>query len=326
VNTPQFSVVIPLYNKAAEISRALHSVLRQTVQDLEVLVVNDGSTDNSRNVVAAVSDPRIRILDQANSGECAARNRGITEARSELIAFLDGDDEWLPCFLEIMARLTSSVPEAGAYAANYLSTSNTGVVYRLPKRGVPPHPWEGVLPDYFRTRNVLSSSSIVVRRDVFRNAGLFRVGLSNGGDLDMWLRIAARYPVAYSTHCGAVIHVNAPRPAAKQIELNSQSFLDRSMAEIESAADIPSGMKRRARNYVAARDLSRILLILSLDPHFDVAPALSRWRQSHGVTAKWLLCKLATFLPARFFRMLVAFRSFGWRAPTGPGAQIGNRA
>jgi len=326
VNAPQFSVVIPLYNKAAEISRALYSVLRQTVQDFEVLVINDGSTDASPRVAATVSDSRIRIIDQTNSGECAARNRGIAEARSEVIAFLDADDEWLPSFLAIMARLTGSFPEAGAYAADYLSTSDAGVVYRLPKRGVPRHPWEGVLPDYFRTRNVLSSSSIVVRKDVFSNAGLFRVGVSLGGDLDMWLRIAARYPIAYSTHPGAVIHVNAPKPASKQIELNSQSFLDRSMAEIESAADIPLCIKRRARDYVAARDLTRILLILSLEPDFDAAQALSRWRQSHGVTAKWLLCRLATFLPDRLFRMLIAFRSFGWRAFVGPSTQINNRA
>ncbi len=314
MSAPEFSVVVTLYNKAAEIRRTLRSVLKQTVQDFEVLVINDGSTDGSRAAAETVVDPRIRIIDQANAGESAARNRGIAEARAALIAFLDGDDEWMPSFLATITRLTHSFPEAGAFAAGYSAIKDPNIVHCAPKRRVPRHPWEGVLPDYFRTRNALSSSSIVVRKDIFSTAGLFRVGLPLGADLDMWFRIAARYSIAYSTHSGAVIHVKGSSPTSNLKKLKSESFLERSLAEIESAVDIPSAVKRRARNYAAASDLTRILLLLSQDSRFDASRALSRWRHYHGITTKWVLCKMATLLPESTFGMLITLRSSGLRA------------
>src|SRR5437868_12130431 len=100
VNKPEISVVIPLYNKERFIARALQSVFAQTFRDLEVIVIDDGSTDRSLEVVARFSDPRLRVIRQANAGPGAARNRGARESTSEFIAFLDADDELLPEFLE----------------------------------------------------------------------------------------------------------------------------------------------------------------------------------------------------------------------------------
>ena len=93
------SVVIPLYNKVRDIRRAVESVLAQTWQDFEIIVVDDGSTDGSGERGAPNSQPAAPRVAQPNAGECAARNRGIQDAASELVAFLDADDEWLPCFL-----------------------------------------------------------------------------------------------------------------------------------------------------------------------------------------------------------------------------------
>ena len=94
------SVIIPLYNKARYIQRALNSVLAQTFRDFEVLVVDDGSTDESRDIVRRCADSRIRLIVQENAGPGAARNRGLRDAQTEVVAFLDSDDEWLPTFLE----------------------------------------------------------------------------------------------------------------------------------------------------------------------------------------------------------------------------------
>ncbi|MGB9938210.1 glycosyltransferase family 2 protein [Methanosarcina sp.] len=102
------SVVIPVYNKEPHVKRALRSVLNQTVQDFEMIVINDRSTDKSLQEVKSFSDPRIRLISQENSGVSIACNRGIDEAKSELIAFLDADDEWIPDYLETILRLRES--------------------------------------------------------------------------------------------------------------------------------------------------------------------------------------------------------------------------
>jgi glycosyltransferase involved in cell wall biosynthesis len=314
MKSPKFSVVVTLYNKAAEIPRALRSVLSQTVQDFEILIINDGSTDGSRAAVEAFVDPRIRIIDQLNGGESAARNRGIAEASSALIAFLDGDDEWMPSFLTTISRLLMSFPEAGAFAVNYIAKTRSGTPLSVPKRCVPRHPWEGVIPNYFQTRSVLHPSSIVVRKDVFSAAGQFRVGLNPGADLEMWFRIGARYPIAYSTHPGAVVYGTTPCRTRNPIKPPSESFLDRSLAEIEAATEIPPTVKSQARDYVAAVDLRRILMLIRVDSQFDASRALSRWRQHHGITARWLLCKIASLLPEGIFDVLLTLRSFGVRS------------
>jgi len=114
------SVIIPLYNKAPYIRRCLDSVLAQTVSDFEVIVVDDGSTDRSRSLVAAYLDPRIRLICQENAGPGAARNRGIAEARYPLLAFLDADDEWLPTFLEEGIRLLGEYgPDVASISFGY---------------------------------------------------------------------------------------------------------------------------------------------------------------------------------------------------------------
>lgn len=94
------SIVIPLYNKEKQIAHTLQSVFAQTFQDFEIVIVDDGSTDNSVMEVKKFDDPRVLLIQQSNAGVSAARNRGIEEANGELIAFLDADDEWMPEFLQ----------------------------------------------------------------------------------------------------------------------------------------------------------------------------------------------------------------------------------
>lgn len=108
------SVVIPLYNKAHTIVNTLNTVFAQTFQDFEVVIVNDGSTDNSVEVIQQhFNDPRIRIIHQKNAGVSAARNKGILESRGEWISFLDGDDEWLPYYLEEVNNAANKLPRNG---------------------------------------------------------------------------------------------------------------------------------------------------------------------------------------------------------------------
>lgn len=118
-DTMRVSVIIPLFNKALFIERALKSVTSQTFADFEVIVVDDGSTDGGVSIVESFADSRLRIIKQANDGPGAARNRGLREARGELVAFLDADDEWLPNFLVESVRLLDSHSEAAAVTSGY---------------------------------------------------------------------------------------------------------------------------------------------------------------------------------------------------------------
>ena len=121
------SIVIPLYNKAHTIVKTLKTVFAQTYQYFEVIIVNDGSTDNGVQLILEhFKDPRIRIISQENAGVSAARNRGIEEAKGDWVAFLDADDEWLPGYLNEISILISEFPHlqmlgTGGYHKNFSS-------------------------------------------------------------------------------------------------------------------------------------------------------------------------------------------------------------
>ena len=197
------SVVIPLYNKEREVERAIRSVLAQTVRDFEIVVVNDGSTDRGPEIVAGIADPRIRLFHQDNQGVSAARNRGIAEARSDLIAFLDADDEWKPCFLEEILRLRAKYPTASVFATNYLFCDGDGRYSAPGIRGIPSHPWDGILEDYFaiasRSDPPVCSSAVAVTKAAITSVGGFPMGVKNGEDLLTWARLAVTHTMAYST-------------------------------------------------------------------------------------------------------------------------------
>ena len=197
---PAISVVIPLFDKAATIRRALDSVLAQTVAPAEVVVVNDGSTDTGPDVVRAVGDPRIRLIDQRNAGVAAARNRGIAAATSGLIALLDADDEWEPDFLETILELRRAFPGCGAYATSYWFRS-PGARRQAIVRGLPEGFARGVITDYFsvaaRSDPPLWSSAVAVTAEAIASVGGFPRGIYAGEDLLTWARLAARHDIAY---------------------------------------------------------------------------------------------------------------------------------
>jgi glycosyltransferase involved in cell wall biosynthesis len=200
------TVVVPLYNKAPYIERALASVLGQTHADFELLVINDGSTDGGERIAEECGDPRVRVITQANAGVSAARNRGVEEARTEWVAFLDADDEWRPTFLASVISAASRCPTSVAVFADY-EVSNES---RLIGRNVDLAP-DGIVNDYFlqsvkNDRVIACSSSALVRRDALLAAGGFPVSVSMGEDWDTWQRLAWAGPVAYVPECLAVYH------------------------------------------------------------------------------------------------------------------------
>jgi hypothetical protein len=209
---PAVSVVIPLYQKAETIERAVRSILAQTHQDFEIVVVDDGSTDGGGATVRALGDPRVRLVEQQNRGVSAARNTGIERARAELLAFLDADDEWDPEFLETVFTLRRAYPAASVYATGY-RIGRGGHVRACIVRGLPRGFEAGVLPDYFaiaaRSDPPLWSSAIAMTREAIEGIGGFPEGITSGEDLLTWARLAARHEIAYARSPRALFHAPA---------------------------------------------------------------------------------------------------------------------
>ena len=199
------SVVIPLYNKAQSICATLQSVCAQTYMDLECIVVDDGSTDGSANVVKNyvrtldIEDCKFKILSQENSGVSAARNRGIQEAKGEYIALLDADDQWDPHYLEEQVRMIHDFPDAAMWGINFAELSEGKLIRKL-ETGLP-EGYRGYVENYFaipgRISDLYCSSSVVIRREVFDRVGMFDERIRYSEDIDMWYRIIANYPVAF---------------------------------------------------------------------------------------------------------------------------------
>lgn len=195
MNRPHFSVIIPLYNKAAEVEATVRSVLAQTLEPLEVVVVDDGSTDQSAEIVERIGSPLVRLIRQQNAGECAARNRAMSEARGDYFALLDADDCWKPEFLEEVASMIAQWPECGIYSTAFEVVSPTGRV-----RGNCPEV-RGVVENFWResmSRYVTIPSATVLPRSVVEELGGFPEGMKMGGDQFMWIKVASRHRVCFS--------------------------------------------------------------------------------------------------------------------------------
>ena len=276
--TVLFTIVVPLHDKARYIGCTLASVLAQTLPDFEVIVVDDGSTDGGADVVAAIDDPRVRLVRQANAGVSAARNLGIALARGEWIAFLDADDWQHPRYLASLLRAQRTHPEADAVASRYLPFRDGEIV-------APPE-WEAPtdaavelvtdLPTRWMQGPTLFTSSIAVRRSLLQAMQpCFAPGESFGEDLDLWFRIAERTPIAL---------LDAPL-------VGYRIGVQGSLTQRHATRGLPSWVDRmRQRALQGAMDASRVRSTLRYvaQLHVDMArQALSAERRGEGL--RWLL-------------------------------------
>lgn len=195
----KFSIVIPLYNKRNCIKETLRSVFAQTYEDFEVLVVDDGSTDGSLDVVREFSDKRLRIIEKTNSGVSATRNAGIKAASNPWIAFLDADDIWTSFHLEKIVRLHNYHPKAEVLCTNYEAfSSDESYIDKLEKVEQKMNCF--IVKDiYIRllaNKHIIWSSTAVVRKDCFEKIGGFNERLIKGEDLDCWAKLYENFVMA----------------------------------------------------------------------------------------------------------------------------------
>lgn len=206
-----FSIIIPLYNKEQSIVSTLQTVLKQTFQDFEIVIVDDGSTDHSVEEVKKVIDPRIRLIHQSNAGVSAARNRGIDEARGEYIAFLDADDEWKPDYLKAQYELTLKYTECSVFTCNYEFKDTQEKVTSTIIRKLPFKDEDGILSNYFEVASCshppLWTSAVIVKKSAIQSIGGFPVGIKSGEDLLTWARLACKYSIAYTQKSQAIYNL-----------------------------------------------------------------------------------------------------------------------
>ena len=187
------SVIIPLYNKASEIERTLRSVLSQSLPPREIIVVDDGSTDGSAEIVERLATPLVRLIRQQNSGVSAARNRAMREATGEWVALLDGDDVWCEDYLATVAQMIERWPACGAYGTGFfIDDGERRVEANFCQK-------EGIV-DFFAesmTRYVLIPSATTLRRDLALELGGFPEGMRMGEDQFLWTKIARVTDVAF---------------------------------------------------------------------------------------------------------------------------------
>ncbi|MAY53125.1 MAG: glycosyl transferase [Flavobacteriaceae bacterium] len=206
---PKFSIIIPLYNKEKDIAKTLNSLFLQTETDYEIVLVNDGSTDNSEGVVTSFDDARIRYFSKENEGVSKTRNFAVTKATSEHIVFLDADDYWYPNHLENLDGLIHSFPNEQWYATayekrhhkNFISSMRSPILKK-------PSGWKGLVPNYFENSLIdplAWTSAVCFKKSFFESLGGFDTAITHGAgeDTDLWIRAALQAPLVFSTEIRA---------------------------------------------------------------------------------------------------------------------------
>lgn len=206
------SVVVPVYNKAYSVERCLISVVSQSYLPSEIIVINDGSTDDSLLIVKSkfkkeIEQGLIKVVDKKNEGVSIARNLGVELSGSDYICFLDADDEWENEFIEKMYHLILDFPDAVMYslAHRVVRRGNEPII---PKHGLPAG-FRGYVNDFFRSSakgSVINSSKVCVKKTAFNSVGGFPQGVVAGEDLHLWILLALNGRVASEVNFQAVVH------------------------------------------------------------------------------------------------------------------------
>ncbi|MEN5086557.1 glycosyltransferase family 2 protein [Sphingobacterium faecium] len=213
------SVIIPLYNKESNIADTLNSVLAQSFKNFEIVIVNDGSTDNSLQVVEGFVSDKIRIFNQSNSGVSVARNKGILEAKYNWIALLDADDQWDKKYLEELIAAMALYPDKNIISAGHTRKFRTHNL-RYTNRYLPQEGTSGII-DYIDAMSAgqgpMNSSNSIIRKEPLVNTGLFRPGQRNYEDHDVWMRLYQPDDIVFVNKNLVTIDRDVPNSASSNL-------------------------------------------------------------------------------------------------------------
>ncbi len=312
----KFSVIIPLYNKESEIGRTLRSVLSQTLRPHEIVVVDDGSTDDSAAIVETfLTEPTIRLIRQKNAGETAARNTAMSSASGDYFALIDADDEWRPGFLAEIARLIFEFPDCGLYSTGFdiVNTNSSGTLVEHPART----PRErGIVPDFFRTSidcYVSIPSASVIPRWVFESVGGFPTGMRLGGDQYMWTKIARLWPACFSPKRLVKYYISASNRSAAIYRPETTEYSFEDFFEPESAG-LPDAPDFWLDEHIARVALGKALTISAKGGTAEGRHAEKIWAYTRLSRRLWWRLWILNRIPRRLRPAAhAAYTSLAWR-------------
>ena len=309
---PLISVIVPARNGEATIRDTIDSVLRQTLQDFEVLVIDDGSTDRTLDVVNGIHDERLRVKSFANGGLAVARNRGIEHSRGEFLSFIDADDLWTPEKLEAQLEVLRSRPEAGlAYSWTVFIDDEGGYLFAKE-----PQHFEGdVYADLLRECFIASGSNVLIRRECVESVGPFHGRFRAVEDWEYWLRVAQRWPFAVVRRYQILYRLSTKSMSCDvpTLETASMQLLERALAAAPDGAVSHEECLANLKQYVAFLYMTRVsgsdavvqagrrlLESIRLHPHILVRPKARR------LVCAWFLMRLLPWAAApRVVRVLL---------------------
>lgn len=208
-----FSIVIPLYNKSYSIERCIDSVLSQTYKNFKIIVVNDGSTDDSSSIInirysEEIKSGIMKIIEQCNQGVSVARNEGVKASQSDYICFLDADDEWKTDFLQEIHRLICDFPKASLYCLQH--ETKKGKDRPIISRSYYGSNFRGYVPNFFKASlfsSIANSSKICIKKEFLAIIGGFPEGYKSGEDLYVWMECSLHGSIAFYNRVSVRIHV-----------------------------------------------------------------------------------------------------------------------
>lgn len=252
----KFSVIIPAYNAALYIKNSINSVLNQTFSDFEILIVDDGSTDDTKKIVKTIEDERVHYIYQRNGGVSSARNTGIRAAKGEYICFLDADDLWKPNHLEVVLNLIIKYPEASVFLTGHeiLLYDGSSIMKGYPgtesDRQI-----DNMFEHIFKYGYFINTNSIACKRDSFNVVGSFEIGVTNGEDDDMWYRLFAYYSTAVSNIVTTTYIRENSRATETRVFADNWPFLGR-VNKIMASSEVSEEKKTYLKRLLEQRKLS----------------------------------------------------------------------
>lgn len=304
------SVIIPLYNKGPFVEFAIQSVLAQTYQNFEIVVIDDGSKDDGPDRVKECADPRVRFYAQPNGGVSRARNAGIAQSNGQLICFLDADDWYAPEYLSTMVAMAEQFPSSPMFATSFTKLVDPAMPLQSPVENTVAQPeFIDNLFKIFRKRGaIFCTNSVAIRSEFLKQRQpCFPEGENSGEDLDLWFRIAATHPVIYlhtslvgyrmevsgslcATHRGVPVLPVFQRLRQRANDKNIPLSIRISMKMLAADAQVSS-----ARRALAAKE--RRTAVLTLLSNL-LGPFVRRW------WATWIMCMLPSAEPPSRWQIL----------------------